>query len=81
MNSYVASFFTHFAAQSSFRALKNAGAQARMAPVPRVLSSSCGTCVRYRADGPMRELLHRDTEALYLENETGDFTPLWKNER
>ena len=52
-----------------------------MAPVPRVLSSSCGTCVRYRADGPMRELLHRDTEALYLENETGDFTPLWKNER
>ena len=36
-----------------------------MMPVPRALSSSCGTCVRYTADSDCREWLDRDWEALY----------------
>ena len=36
-----------------------------MMPVPRALSSSCGTCVRYTAADDCRDLLDRDWEALY----------------
>lgn len=80
MNRYTATFFTHFAAQASFKKLREGKMTARMCPVPRVLSSSCGTCVRYEAEEPARELLHRDTEAVYLESETGEYILLWKNE-
>ena len=46
MEAYVATFHTHLAALRSCRALQGAGdTGARMAPVPRVLSSSSGTSV------------------------------------
>lgn len=47
MNNYLVTFFTHFDAVCCARALKNRGISAVMAPVPRALSSSCGTCVRF----------------------------------
>ena len=59
---YIATFHTHLAALSTYRALCAAGARAQLAPVPRTLSASCGTCVRYEADSPREELLHRDFE-------------------
>ena len=36
-----------------------------MMPVPRKLSSSCGTCVRYIAEEPMLEAMDVDMEAVY----------------
>ena len=36
-----------------------------MMPVPRKLSSSCGTCVRYLAEEPMLEAMDVDVEAVY----------------
>lgn len=80
MTPFTATFFTHFAALASFRSLKGKGVSARLSPVPRALSSSCGTCLRYEAEAPMRELLHEDTEALYSENESGEYLCLWKSE-
>lgn len=80
MMRFTATFFTHFAAQASFRALRGAGVCARMSPVPRVLSSSCGTCLRYEAETEMRNLLHEDAEALYLDSDSGEFVLLWKSE-
>lgn len=65
MTPYLATFHTHLSALLSFQALQEAGVQARMMPVPRALSSSCGTCVAYTAPGDCRELLDRDCEALY----------------
>ena len=65
MNDYVAAFHTHLAALRTCRTLTAAGIEARMAPVPRKLSSSCGTCVRYRAEGPMPDAMDGDTEAVY----------------
>lgn len=79
MTSFTATFFTHFAALASYKNLKAALVSARLAPVPRALSSSCGTCLRYEAEDPMRELLHTDTEALYSENGGGEYLCLWKN--
>lgn len=65
MTDYVATFHTHLSALLTCRALTAAGFSARMAPVPRKLSSSCGTCVFYTGDGPGLELLDRDTERVY----------------
>ncbi|MFI3312719.1 MAG: DUF3343 domain-containing protein [Eubacteriales bacterium] len=66
MNQYVATFHTHFSAMQSCRELKKVGVSARMAPVPRQLSSSCGTCVRYSGDDPKKSLLHEDLEEIYV---------------
>ena len=65
MTDYLATFHTHLAALKSHRALTAAGLTARMAPVPRKISSSCGTCVFYKADDPEESLLDGDTEAIY----------------
>lgn len=65
MTRYIATFHTHLAALRSSRSLTSAGIAAQMTPVPRKLSSSCGTCVRYEADDSCSELLDTDAEAVY----------------
>ena len=65
MRDFVATFYTHLSAMLTCRAMQAEGFSARMAPVPRALSSSCGTCVFYTADDPKESLLDRDTEAIY----------------
>lgn len=62
---YVATFHTHLSAMLTCQALQDGGIAARMTPVPRSLSSSCGTCVRYEAADPCRPLLDEDLEAVY----------------
>ena len=73
MTRYIATFHTHLAALRSSRSLTSAGIAAQMTPVPRKLSSSCGTCVRYEAETPELSLLDRDTEAVYAD-EGGKYT-------
>ncbi len=65
MRLYIATFHTHLAALRSCRSLGAKGLRAQMTPVPRKLSSSCGTCVRYEAEEPEYACLDRDTEAVY----------------
>lgn len=75
MSTYLATFHTHLSALLSCQALERAGHSARMMPVPRALSSSCGTCVRYSAPEDCRGLLDRDAEAIYQEKD-GTYLPL-----
>jgi hypothetical protein len=49
----------------TFKALSKAGAEAQMAPVPRKLSSSCGTCVFYTSSQPHLELMGEEVEGVY----------------
>ncbi len=65
MSEFLATFHTHLAALKTHRAMTAKGHKARMAPVPRKISSSCGTCVFYTADEPCYDLLDGDTEAVY----------------
>ena len=65
MKDYVATFHTHLSALMTDRNLKSAGVPARMMPVFRKLSSSCGTCVVYLADGPCLEQMDEDVEGVY----------------
>ena len=68
---YIATFYTQAAALLSNRSLKQAGIPSKAGPVPRELSSSCGTCVHYTADTPMPDLLDRDLESVYEVTDTG----------
>lgn len=65
MNHYLATFYTHLAALKTHRSLLKQGVEARMSPVPRKISSSCGTCVQYHATEPMEECIDTDAEAIY----------------
>ncbi len=70
MIQYIATFHTHLAALKTHRTLTKLGVEARMAPVPRKISSSCGTCVFYSAEDPCYKSLDEDAEAVY--SLTGD---------
>ena len=65
MREFVATFHTHLAALMTSRSLTALGVQAQMMPVPRKLSSSCGTCVRYLAGEPNLDAMDEDVEAVY----------------
>ena len=62
---FVATFHTHLSALMTSRALESLGVKAQMMPVPRRLSSSCGTCVRYFAESPNLDAMDEDVEAVY----------------
>ena len=79
MNSYVATFHTHLSALLTCQNLTAAGMQARMMPVPRKLSASCGTCVSYQAGTPLLDRMDTDVERVFaVEDET--YTLLLENE-
>ena len=65
MNTYIATFFMHFGSIRYERLCRSKGLEARTMPVPRSLSSSCGTCVRYLAEDPNLSAMDEDVEAVY----------------
>ena len=65
----VATFYSHFGAVHFAQQCKAAGIAAKLTPVPRNLSSSCGTCVRYELEEicpvrPIPEELEQIAEAV-----------------
>lgn len=47
---YIATFYSHFGAMSFKKKCDRSGFPAKIMPVPRTLSSSCGTCVKFEGD-------------------------------
>lgn len=47
---YIATFFSHFGAIRFEKNCRTNNIPARLMPVPRTLSSSCGTCVSYESE-------------------------------
>ncbi|MCI2056471.1 MAG: DUF3343 domain-containing protein [Oscillibacter sp.] len=79
MNQYIATFHTHVSALITTRTLTQNGISARMAPVPRKLSSSCGTCILYAADDPQQEKMDRDVEHIYRISPQNQYELLFQN--
>ena len=50
----IATFYSHFGAIRFRKQCEEQGLAARAMPVPRDLSSSCGTCVRFEGEPPSR---------------------------
>ena len=65
MKEYIATFHTHLSALMTSRKLTGMDVTARMMPVPRKLSSSCGTCVYYKAEDPHLDIMDEDVEGVY----------------
>ena len=80
MKEYIATFHTHLSALLTSRSLTALGISAQMMPVPRKLSSSCGTCVRYLAGEPHLSAMDEDVEAVYEKISKDAYTQLMCNE-
>ena len=76
---YIETFFSHFGAMRCKKACDRAGIPARMMPVPRMLSSSCGTCVRMEAESDEALPRSEETEQIALEQGNG-YQIVWKAE-
>ena len=76
MREYIATFHTHLSALMTNRSLRALGIQAQMMPVPRKLSSSCGTCVRYFSDEPNLDAMDEDVEGVYEKISNDEYTLL-----
>ncbi len=57
MNRYIATFYSHFGAVRFSKELKDLCMNVKLGPVPRFLSSSCGTCAEFEYD---RDLCEKD---------------------
>ena len=80
MNEYIATFHTHLSALMTSRKLTGLGLLARMMPVPRKLSSSCGTCVYYKAEVPYLEIMDEDVEGVYQVVGREEYATLMENQ-
>lgn len=76
---YIATFFSHYGAMHCKKLCDEAGLSARLMPVPRRLSSSCGTCVRIEAESADAFPRTEEMEQVALEQESG-YPILWKAE-
>lgn len=79
MKEFIATFYTHFGALKFDKFCKKQGVKSAQMPVPRKLSSSCGTCVRFFAEDItfVKEAgVHEDMEGCYLVNGKDDYTSL-----
>ena len=74
----IATFHTHLGALRFQRTLLRLGKDAALAPVPRKLSASCGTCVRFTA--PFDPAwAGEDLDSVYLAEWQG-YTRIYVNE-
>jgi hypothetical protein len=76
---YLATFYTHAAALMTNRSLQKKGVVSKLGPVPRKVSSSCGTCVMYTSDDPHLSEMDSDVEAVYEATDSG-YKELLRNE-
>ena len=75
----IAMFFSHFGAMRCKKQCDKTGIPARMMPVPRMLSSSCGTCVRIETEDPESLPRTEEMEQLALEQPDG-YHVFWRAE-
>ena len=70
---YLATFYTHYGAMRFYKHCLSKGLAARMAPVPRELSASCGVCVRFADAAMPSPAEHEDMERCYMEAADGAY--------
>ena len=78
MEDYIATFFSHFGAMVFKKKCDGEGYPAVIMPVPRSLSSSCGTCVKFTGEAQTAQNWNSDeVEQLVKILETGSFQVIW----
>ena len=79
MSTYIATFYSHFGAIRFRRELSDAGGEGELLPVPRDLSSSCGTCVRFQTEQTAFSDPHGEVEQIVRCDAEG-YTPVYRAE-
>ena len=75
---YVITFFSHFGAISFNKAMKARGFASKMMPVPRAVSSSCGTGVRIEGESDISPFADEEVDRIFLKE--GDvYSLVWQN--
>lgn len=79
---YIATFHSHFEAMQAVEKLRKAGVRASLRPVPRKVSSSCGTCLAFEPPDGRTDyfaLLKDEADAVYFyDGEQAE--QVWKND-
>ena len=80
---YIATFFTHYDAVRFAGDLRGQGIAVQLSPVPRSLSSSCGTCVKFLLEEDIEQFVQsgifdEDVDTVYLV-EDDSYTPVYQN--
>jgi len=80
---YIATFYTHYGAMCFHSHCAANYISAKLAPVPRELSSSCGVAVRFESERDVEAVRqnlelakHEDLESCYI-IENGTYTPVY----
>lgn len=73
MNSYIATFYTHYGTLKFHSDYKHTFVNVKPMPVPRALSASCGTCVRFEANVVSLPPDQEDLEGCYLMLPSGGY--------
>ena len=73
---YLATFYTHYGATRFHKHCEKKGIPAKMMPVPRELSASCGVCVRFDAVSAPKTADHEDMEHCYTVGLDGVYMPV-----
>lgn len=74
----IATCYSHFGAIRFQKLCSSHRWPSRLMPVPRDLSSSCGTCVRYEADGiPNEQEIPNEVERIVAITPSGYHTLYW----
>lgn len=80
MKEYIATFYSHFGAMQFKKACEARDLKAVIMPVPRKLSSSCGTCVRFEAEDP-EDFPPKNEEIEQIVRAEGEkFISVWQSE-
>ena len=78
---YLATFHTHFDAMKFARHWNKNGVLSEIKPVPRKVSSSCGSCVVFESDckNDLQPFIQMNAEGIYLVVDTG-YEELYKEQ-
>lgn len=66
---YIITFYTHFGAMMTEKKMKQNNIACKISPVPRYISSSCGSCVFYEGDDIYKDMIDKDFEAIFVFDE------------
>jgi len=73
---FLATFYTHYGAMQFHKHCQKENITAKMAPVPRELSASCGVCVRFESGNAPSTEQHEDMELCYFVSPNGEYLPV-----
>lgn len=69
---YIVTFYSHFGAIRFKKQCQTLGYEVNLMPVPRDLSSSCGTCVFYEGDAfEVKDLINEELEQIVCRLQDG----------